>query len=176
MAQGSSHRQLTGTAMAFLIKINGTEHTRSMSTQTRRCFGSCATYPGMTGTKLLAVGSCGACTVHVAGAATRARQSALQRHRRTRNANDCARTLANAIFAATGKRLRSIPVDLARYLEVRMKQWWSIADDDRLPWPRSTAGRPRGTGFPALQWISSWQEPAKPPATRDKRWVPSSLD
>src|SRR5262249_2564099 len=44
--------------------------TALMSTMTRRCSGSCATYWGMTGTKFgCEMALCGACTVHIDGVA-----------------------------------------------------------------------------------------------------------
>jgi aerobic-type carbon monoxide dehydrogenase small subunit (CoxS/CutS family) len=59
--------------MAFSIKINGTDHTVDVDADTPLLW-FLRDVLGMTGTKFCGVGLCGACTVHVAGAATRARK------------------------------------------------------------------------------------------------------
>jgi len=57
--------------MAFTIKINGTDHTVDVDADTPLLW-VLRDVLGMTGTKFgCGVGLCGACTVHVAGAATR---------------------------------------------------------------------------------------------------------
>src|SRR6266478_6195111 len=57
--------------MAFIIKINGTDHTVDVDADTPLLW-VLRDVLGMTGTKFgCGVGLCGACTVHVAGAATR---------------------------------------------------------------------------------------------------------